>query len=479
MSASLLSALPDFSACRILVLGDVMLDRYWTGSTQRISPEAPVPVVNIGPSEDRAGGAANVALNVRALGAQVTLMGLCGTDDHGDQLESILQQAQVSTKLIRCAHPTITKLRVMSRHQQLIRLDFEHTDWPEAVYATLLEKFSEIIHQQDIVIFSDYAKGTLNQVELFIAYARKHSIPTLVDPKGQDFQRYRGATLLTPNAHEFALVAGKWTDTKDLEKRAKEWTQQLDLSALLVTRGEHGMTFVEKTGASMSLPTVAKEVFDVTGAGDTVIATLATVWSATQDWRQSVRLANLAAGIVVGKVGTATVSRDELSRSIRPLRSQGGIISAEELVEIVEDLKAQGKKIVFTNGCFDILHAGHVHYLDQAQSLGDVLIVAVNSDESVQRLKGLTRPINSLQNRMTVLSGLRAVDWVTSFSNDTPKELIELLTPNILVKGGDYQEENIVGTEWVKSHGGKVKTIPFVDGCSTTLTIQKIAQQKY
>jgi D-beta-D-heptose 7-phosphate kinase / D-beta-D-heptose 1-phosphate adenosyltransferase len=466
---------PRFDNANVLVIGDVMLDRYWHGGTSRISPEAPVPVIKIDNIEDRPGGAGNVALNIAALGAQVALFGITGTDEASEVLALRLRSAQVNCHFHEVPdHPTITKLRVISRNQQLLRMDFEQ---PFSIHAAseLTTQAVDAITGSGAVILSDYAKGALLDPQPLILAARQAGVAVLVDPKGTDFSRYRNATLLTPNLSEFEAVVGPCSDEKTLVTRGQTLMHELGLEALLITRGEHGMTLLQPNQPELHLPAQAREVFDVTGAGDTVIAVLAAALAAGESLPNAVSLANIAAGIVVGKLGTAVVSAMELRRAIQ--REQGrsrGAMNLEQLRAAVEDAHLNGEKIVFTNGCFDILHAGHVGYLQQARALGERLIVAVNDDASVTRLKGPGRPINTVDRRMAVLAGLEAVDWVISFDSDTPEPLLRELHPDILVKGGDYTKEQVVGWQIVESYGGKVKVLSFFDDCSTTKIVNRI-----
>ena len=471
--------MPRFDRAQVLVVGDIMLDRYWYGGTSRVSPEAPVPVVKVEQIEDRPGGAGNVSLNIAALGAGVCLVGITGQDEAGEALATRLQAARVYCDfLISDSHPTITKLRVISRHQQLLRMDFEEPFTKEDACA-MTAKALTMVAPMGAVILSDYGKGALIDTQALIERARQHSVPVFVDPKGVDFQRYRGATLLTPNLSEFEAVVGHCESETSLVNKGRQLLSELELSALLVTRGEQGMTLLRPDVPELHLPARAKEVFDVTGAGDTVISVLAASVAAGESLSSGVALANLAGGIVVGKLGTATVSGPELRRALmREHGAERGIMSEEQLVTALEDARAHGEKIVFTNGCFDIIHAGHVGYLEQARAVGDRLVVAVNGDESVSRLKGPGRPINPIDRRMAVLAGLEAVDWVVSFNDNTPERLLELLKPDWLVKGGDYAKEEVVGWEIVESYGGQVSALEFLDECSTTAIVEKIKQRQ-
>ncbi|HED4455662.1 TPA: bifunctional D-glycero-beta-D-manno-heptose-7-phosphate kinase/D-glycero-beta-D-manno-heptose 1-phosphate adenylyltransferase HldE [Pasteurella multocida] len=456
-----------------------MLDRYWFGATNRISPEAPVPVVRVQDNEERAGGAANVAMNIAALNVPVKLLGLTGRDETGLALESLLAKSRIECDFVQLhTHPTITKLRILSRHQQLLRLDFEE-DFQNVTSDALLQKLDSALQSYGALVLSDYGKGTLNQVQKMIQLARQANIPVLIDPKGTDFERYRGATLLTPNMSEFEAVVGKCDSEEEIIEKGLKLIEQIDLSALLVTRSEKGMTLLRPNQPAFHLATEAKEVFDVTGAGDTVISVLATGLADGRSFEEACYLANVAAGIVVGKLGTSTVSTVELENAIHGRSNTGfGIMNEAELKRVVAQAKARGEKIVMTNGCFDILHPGHVSYLENARKLGDRLIVAVNSDDSVKRLKGETRPINDLQSRMAVLAGLSSVDWLVAFHEDTPQRLIAEVLPDLLVKGGDYKPEDIAGSQEVWASGGDVKVLNFENGCSTSNVISKIQQLK-
>ncbi|ENY73184.1 bifunctional heptose 7-phosphate kinase/heptose 1-phosphate adenyltransferase [Aeromonas diversa CDC 2478-85] len=470
--------LPDFKKARVLVVGDVMLDRYWHGPSSRISPEAPVPVVKVEHIEERPGGAANVALNAAALGAHATLLGLTGQDEAADALEGKMAGVKVACDFVRLTdYPTITKLRVLSRNQQLLRLDFEEA-FHSVDAGLLMAKIEAALPQSDVMILSDYAKGALNDVPGMIHRARAAGIPVLVDPKGTDFEKYRGATLLTPNMSEFEAVVGKVKNEEELVERGLELVRRFELQALLVTRSENGMTLIRAGQSELHMPAQAHEVYDVTGAGDTVISTLATALAAGTSLEEACALANTAAGIVVGKLGTSTVSPVELANALYNEHETGfGVLSEEQLKVAVAAARSRGEKIVMTNGCFDILHAGHVSYLASAGRLGDRLIVAVNTDESVHRLKGPGRPVNPTERRMAVLAALGAVDWVVPFGEDTPQRLIGEILPDLLVKGGDYKPEEIAGYAEVTANGGEVKVLNFEDGCSTTDIIKTIRER--
>jgi D-beta-D-heptose 7-phosphate kinase / D-beta-D-heptose 1-phosphate adenosyltransferase len=470
--------MPELDSSHILIVGDVMLDRYWHGSSHRVSPEAPVPIVKVEQEEERPGGAANVALNIAALGAKVSLIGVVGDDSAAISLRACLNGAGIISDFQVClSKPTITKLRVMSRHQQLLRMDFEESyEFEDS--SDLAQKVAAALPYADVLVLSDYAKGTLQNCEALILQAKAANVPVLVDPKGGDFARYRGASLLTPNIGEFEAVVGRCYSEQELVRKGLELVKKLSLGALLVTRGEMGMTLLCPDSPQVHLPARAREVYDVTGAGDTVIAVIATALASGQRLSDAVALANLAAGIVVGKLGAATVAAPELSRAIRIEHgSEHGVVSEEQLMLAIDGARASGERIVFTNGCFDILHAGHVGYLEEARKQGDRLVVALNSDDSVRRLKGAERPINSVESRMAVLAGLESVDWVVSFDEDTPERLLRRIKPDVLVKGGDYREDQVVGADLVRSLGGKVKVLRFFDNCSTTSIVNRIRRR--
>jgi D-beta-D-heptose 7-phosphate kinase/D-beta-D-heptose 1-phosphate adenosyltransferase len=474
----MLATAPDFAKARIIVIGDVMLDRYWSGQAARISPEAPVPVVRVKAIEDRVGGAGNVALNIAKLGGKVTLLGVVGDDAEGEILRRLLEAEGVDCDFV--VEPeirSICKLRVMAQHQQLIRIDFEETTL-QFDAAALLARLVKHLPKNNTVVFSDYGKGTLTDVATYISKAKQAGIKVLVDPKGVDYQRYSKADLITPNLSELQAVVGISEHEDDLIEKGRALLTRCQISTLLLTRGEAGMTLIQNDQVH-SLPAQAKDVFDVTGAGDTVIAVMALGVALDMALYEAMYLANLAGGIVVGKLGTSTVSMQELTRAMHGDRdSRYGIVSEDELVQILAGAKAHDERIIMTNGCFDLLHAGHVTYLQQAKALGDRLVVAVNSDASVKRLKGESRPINGLQERMTVLAALAYVDWVVSFEEETPERLYCRLLPDVIVKGGDYSPEQVAGGECVMKAGGEVKILQFVDGQSTTAMIQKARGQE-
>lgn len=471
--------LPDFTQASILIVGDVMLDRYWFGDAARISPEAPVPIVQIKQSDDRPGGAGNVALNTAALGARTTLIGIAGYDDAAHTLKAQLAAAHVDPQIVQIQGiPTITKLRVISRHQQLLRLDFEEK-LSSFDTCNLITHYKKHLAHAHLVILSDYKKGTLCCASELIHLAKKASIPVLVDPKGTDFSAYQYADVITPNFKEFEAIVGPCATEQDIIHKGRELLRQYSISSLLLTRGENGMTLIQQDQEEIHLPAHARQVFDVTGAGDTVIGVLGAALAAGSDLPKSMAIANLAASLVVAKLGAATVSTPELEVAIKSANvSLAGIVNEDQLLMAVTEARIRGKKIVFTNGCFDILHAGHVKYLQQAKQLGDFLIVAINDDASVTRLKGPGRPVNNVEQRLTVLAGLGVVDWVISYADDTPERLLKKLQPDILVKGGDYTIDQVVGAPIVQTYGGLVRVLGVTKNVSTTAIIgrSKITQ---
>jgi D-beta-D-heptose 7-phosphate kinase/D-beta-D-heptose 1-phosphate adenosyltransferase len=467
-------SVPDFSRLRVLVAGDAMLDEYWFGDTARISPEAPVPVVRARSSEQRPGGAANVALNLASLGVKTALAAVIGTDHRGKLLTDLIEQRGVRCELVRSPSvPTVHKLRVIARSQQLIRVDAEES------LASCAEEFgksfAKLVRGVDAVVLSDYAKGTLSRAPDLVAACRAAGARAFIDPKGTDFTRYRGAFALTPNRGEFEAVVGACANEAELLSKGEVLCEELDLQALLVTRGEQGMTLFRRGAKPLTLQAQAREVFDVTGAGDTVVALLAAGVAAGLELADAAALANLGASIVVGRIGVATVTRSELQLALHRLGSGGdGVVRLPELVALVAEAKARGERVVLTNGCFDILHAGHVAYLEEAKSCGDRLVVAVNDDDSVRRLKGPSRPVTALVDRMAILAGLASVDWVVPFAEDTPADLIAKVLPDVLVKGGDYRPEDIAGGDAVRKNGGEVRVLGFKPGRSTSGLIDAI-----
>lgn len=457
---------------KIIIVGDVMLDRYLDGRAGRISPEAPVPVLRVQSSREVPGGAANVALNIAALGGEVTLISYVGDDHDAGCLCRMMEKAGVNCRFVTSERArTIVKLRALSMHQQMLRLDFED-DFAGEDHGELLDLIREHIGTADALVLSDYAKGTLAEVGQMIAIAGAARVPSIVDPKGSDFARYRGAHVITPNEGEFRQAANYAAQENDaaLEARGRAFCEEIGVDNLLVTRGERGMMLVAPSTPARFIATEAKDVFDVTGAGDTVIGVLALSLTSGMAMTDAMILANRAAGIVVGRHGTSAVTIEDLFGSADP---------STDAFEQIRLAQQAGERIVMTNGCFDVLHAGHVRYLEEARKLGDRLVVALNTDASVARLKGPTRPVNNFEHRKMVLSGLRSVDWVIGFGDDetegrdTPLALINRIGPDILVKGADYTLDAIVGAREVLARGGEVRTIDLVSGLSTTELLRR------
>ncbi len=459
----------EISAARVLVVGDVILDRYWYGAARRISPEAPVPVVQVARAEERVGGAANVAANVAALGAQTRLVGVVGADVDGELLAELCAGLGITADLVRADDwPTIVKLRVVSQRQQLVRLDFE-APAPADLGTRIVAAVEIALPDVDVVVVSDYAKGVVQDAPGIIAAARRAGKPVIVDPKGTDFSRYRGATLLTPNLHEFEAVVGPCVSEVHLVEQALALMVEFDLESLLVTRGEAGMSLIQRGRGAIHLRAHSRDVFDVTGAGDTVCAVTAAALAAGCDLHAAVTLANAAAGVVVGKFGAATVTPEELDAAlVAETGIARGVLTHVDLVEQRANARRRGEVVVMTNGCFDLLHEGHVRFLEQAKALGDRLLIAVNDDASVRTLKGPGRPLNTVSSRMRVLAALASVDWVVPFSQATPQELIAEILPDVLVKGADYAVEAIAGAAEVLAAGGRVLTLDYHAGHSTT-----------
>jgi D-beta-D-heptose 7-phosphate kinase/D-beta-D-heptose 1-phosphate adenosyltransferase len=460
---------------RLLIVGDLILDRYVTGEVSRISPEAPIPILAAGHEEDRLGGAGNVAANLRSMEAQVAIVGVFGDDGLGRHCAELFRNLGVDAEgcVIDGERPTTAKTRLVSGVQQMLRVDWERAaPVNAAVERRLLEQVERRVPQADAVILSDYGKGVLTPAVLraAIGACRAAGVPVLVDPKGSDFSRYRGATLLTPNRKEAEQALGRRIATlADLPAAAAELQRIAELELSVITLGADGIFFVDEQGRAERMPTVARAVFDVTGAGDTVIAHLSLALAAGWKLAEAVVLANHAAGIVVGRRGAASVTRAELRAALGAGDGAGSkVLRPSDLDARLSTWRAEGLTIAFTNGCFDVLHAGHVRYLRFARTKGDRLIVGVNDDHSVRRLKGPTRPVNPLEDRLEVLAALEMVDAVVPFGEDTPKELIERITPQALIKGEDWADKGVVGREWVESHGGQVHLAPLLAGRSTT-----------
>lgn len=474
------ASLAALGSPRVLIVGDVMLDRYVTGDVRGISPEAPIPILTGTSSEERLGGAGNVAGNLRAMGAEVDLVSVIGEDGWGRALRDNLIAAGISAGglVVDPERPTTLKTRMISGVQQMLRVDWE--DGAEISGSTLevvLERARERLDGCDAVVLSDYGKGVLSDAVLrpIIEEARAAGKLVLVDPKGTDFGRYRGASLITPNRREAEGALGRrLEDIPSVAAGAAELLEVAGLDTAIITLGAGGIYFRTREGREGREATRARAVFDVTGAGDTVVSHLALHLAAGADLEVAVALANHAAGCVVARLGTNAVTPAELAARLRESAPhEGKVLRGEELEQLVATWRRDGQRIVFTNGCFDILHSGHVSYLRYARSHGDVLLVGVNDDASVQRLKGSGRPVNPVDDRLEVLAAMEMVDAVVAFPEDTPAELIERVTPDVLVKGEDWADRGVVGREWVEKHGGKVVLAPLVEGRSTTRIIER------
>ena len=460
----------------ILVIGDLMIDHYLFGKVERISPEAPVQVVEIEKEEMLLGGAGNVINNLLALGAKVNVASVIGDDENGEWIKKRLSSKDIDLNNLVCqeARHTSKKTRVISSNQQMLRFDKESKD---DISKESEEKLLEVMsNEYDLILLSDYAKGVLTDslTKKIIAYANIKNIPVFIDPKGSDYSKYSGATLITPNKKEAEMATGiKIVDDESLKKAGFLLKERYDLKSVIITLSENGMAIFEDEMSK--IPTVAKEVYDVTGAGDTVLSALGYAATKGKDLKEAAKFANYAAGVVVGKVGSATATINEIEeykKSLHQQSSEDFIKDFESIKNLVDNLKQKDKTIVFTNGCFDILHLGHVKYLESAKNMGDVLIVGLNSDASVKRLKGETRPINPQYDRAYLLAALECVDYVVIFDEDTPYELIKIVQPDILVKGGDYRYQNVVGSDIAK----EVRFVDFIDGKSTTGIINRIGK---
>lgn len=462
----------------ILVIGDLMIDHYLWGDCERISPEAPVQVVNIQKETTVLGGAGNVANNLISLNANVTVMSVIGDDDVANELSNILDTLNIKKYLLMdSSRQTTKKSRLIASHQQVVRYDKESKHNINDKFITKLRKnLLKIIHQFDIILLSDYGKGVLTKslIQQIITIAKNANIKVLVDPKGENYEKYCGSYLLTPNKKEAQLATNIMIkDDKSLKQSLKKLKDIAELTIPMITLSEDGIAILDNKNKVVKKPTVTREVYDVTGAGDTVLASLGFCLAQDKDIETSIEFANLAAGVVVGKLGSATATSEEIEEYKSTLHKssiESHIKTFEEIEKIVKKSRKQGSKIVFTNGCFDILHRGHVSYLNIAKSFGDILILGLNADESVRTLKGKNRPINNEDDRAFVLAGLESVDYVVQFSEDTPYNLIKIVQPDILVKGGDYEGKNVVGSDIAS----EVKLVKFIDGKSTTKTIEKI-----
>jgi D-beta-D-heptose 7-phosphate kinase/D-beta-D-heptose 1-phosphate adenosyltransferase len=478
----------NFSRVRVLVVGDIMLDRYFWGSVRRISPEAPVPVVKLQRSSDSLGGAGNVAANLAGLDCAVTVVGLCGRDAESDALRRLFDEKRITHHLIEDgSRRTTAKTRVMAQKQQVLRLDEEDVQAPSADTAEMVRnRVLQEMERCQAVVLSDYGKGMYADGALsreVIELARRQGRAVLVDPKGTDWERYQQATCVTPNTAELEALVGKGLETDEavLIDAARAVRARYDLDCLLVTRGAQGMCLAGPGQDITLVPSQAREVFDVSGAGDTVIATFAAALATGMPFDTAARVANTAAGIVVGKLGTQPILHSELSTALRYSDGPSSFpYSASKMKAMdgalakVREWRTSGQKVVFTNGCFDLLHPGHISLLYQARALGDRLIVGLNTDTSVRRLKGPQRPILAEGDRAAMLGALSCVDAVVLFEEDTPLDIIAALRPDILVKGSDYAPEQVVGKDVVEAYGGCVRLVEVLQGYSTTGLAEKI-----
>ena len=476
--SALLGTVDRFAGLHVWVVGDLMLDEYVMGAVERISPEAPVPVVHVKDTEHSLGGAANVARQVSALGARVSLAGVVGEDAAAAQLLQLCQAADIDTRaVIKLAERRTTrKLRVLGHNQQLLRLDWEDAA-PCAPQATvrLVSKLAEG-PRPDAIILSDYAKGVLTPELIASVIGMRGAVPVVVDPKRRDFASYRGASTVTPNLRELEVAVGhalNADDTKGIAAAARALIEAARLESLVVTLGNRGMLVVPAKGAETEIPSIRREVYDVTGAGDTAIAVLALSLAAQAPLLQAAQIANAAAGVSVGHVGAVAVDAPSI-RDALAARPDGKILTHHELAARVASWRMAGKQIVATNGCFDLLHAGHLALLGHAAKLGDVLVLAINSDASVRRLKGPERPLVPQAERAALLAALTFVDAVTVFDEDTPLEVLQLIKPHVLVKGGDYKPSEVVGRELVEAAGGRVEIVPLTPEKSTSSLLERI-----
>ena len=469
---------------RIMVIGDLILDEYIWGSVSRISPEAPVPILETKSENLTLGGAANVANNLVAIGCEVHLVGAIGNDEKGDKLLSLIEEKKISSKgIFRFVYrPTTSKIRVIGHNQQILRIDKEdNRPITEETENKIIKFINKTLPDMDIVICSDYRKGILTE-KVFSATthrANNSKKRVLVDPKSSNFELYRGATIITPNQFEVEeAVPIKIQDKIDLDRAAEYLLNLTHAEVILITRGKNGMTLYPNKEKPIDIPTQAKEVFDVTGAGDTVVSVLAMALAIGFNYQDSAWLSNMAASIVVGKIGTAVVTLPEIDEYLHEemLRTSKAVLNLEELTKTVSLAKSVGKTVVFTNGCFDLIHGGHIEFLQKARAKGDLLVVGLNSDRSVKAIKGNGRPIKGEKERANIISALKSVDYITIFDETTPEEIISEIRPDILVKGDDYDVDEVVGREIVEGYGAKVELIPVVKGLSTTNIVTKILE---
>jgi D-beta-D-heptose 7-phosphate kinase/D-beta-D-heptose 1-phosphate adenosyltransferase len=468
----------DFSKGTVLVIGDIMLDRYYFGSVSRISPEAPVPVVKVSKISATLGGAGNVAYNCSCLGAPVSVIGTLGSDENGALVRRMAARSRIRLIAFPSDRQTITKTRVIGDRQQIVRIDFEEELRKPAAIRQQAARNKAVARQcrkSKVVVLSDYGKGFCSPelCSIVIREARKKNIPIIVDPKGHQWEKYRGATVVTPNVKELSEIAGRpiKNDSNEIAAHARKVRSRYGFRALLVTRSEKGMTLVDENGVE-HFPTEAREVFDVSGAGDTVVAALAACFASGYPLREAVTIANKAAGVVVGKIGTAPIELGEL-RAALDKDHNPKLLDTRALLRRCAEERRRGRTIVFTNGCFDILHRGHVHLLEEAKKLGEVLVVALNSDQSAKAIKGASLPINAESDRAHLMAAVSAVDFVTVFNEKTPIGIIRRMRPDVIVKGGNYRKNQVVGMEYA----GKTVIIPNLAGYSTREITRKICRR--
>lgn len=462
----------------VLVIGDLMIDKYIIGDVSRISPEAPVPVLKQTRIERKLGGAGNVLANLKSLGANVRAMGRVGNDSEGQFCIDLLSGKGVDCSMIWRFQTTIVKTRVISSNQQFLRIDEEEIISPDEQYLIdLRDNINNLLENINVVVLSDYAKGfvSIDLAHLIIRICNEKNIPVVVDPKGKNCGKYKGATAITPNNKEFNDMSGvvSFDSEESIKNEALRLINENEIEYFIHTRSEKGISVIEKeTGLKSDYPTQTKEVIDVTGAGDTVVSVIALALGAGFNIGDAIILANAAASIVVSKFGTAQTTIEEIEEQLSAVKTKE--LSIEKLKNLIQNLKNQGKKIVFTNGCFDLVHAGHIKSFQQAKSFGDILVVAVNSDDSIRRLKGESRPVVDLKNRLALLKALECIDFVIPFEEDTPQKLIEEIKPDVMVKGEDWKGKTVAGADFVQSYGGKVEFIKLEQGLSTTNIIEKI-----
>jgi D-beta-D-heptose 7-phosphate kinase/D-beta-D-heptose 1-phosphate adenosyltransferase len=482
ISGALEAALSDPKKLSVLVVGDLMLDEYLYGAINRISPEAPVGILNWSSLRTTLGGAANVAHNLAQLDCKVFLVGLVGQDQQGEQLLQLAQSIGIHTEGVAVdpARPTTVKTRIISHGHQVLRIDREvRKGITELQIERLVDYVKQVLPRVDGIILSDYAKGVLEPIycSRLISLARAQGLPILVDPKGEDFSKYRGVSLLTPNKKEVKEATRMPVETEAQLKQAVTCLfSQVECDALLITRSEDGMSLYRPQEPEVHIKADVRDVFDVTGAGDTVISMLGRVLFAGHDWATAAQLANIAAGIKVGKLGTAGLTSEEVIRWLQQKENQsrGKLVGLGHLKQLVSHAQSQGRTVVFTNGCFELLHTGHVQLLQNAKALGHILVVAINDDSSVREIKGDMRPLITAADRARIIGALQSVDYVTIFSDLTPLRLIKELQPDVLVKGGDYKLHEVVGWQEVEEYGGRVQLIPVIEGQSTSNILRSI-----